>query len=215
MNRTRNITRASAISPCKGPGSPPICAAESDRMPKKCTATVRRFIDYEHDLDTFLEKVVLPDTRLPFRGWHRPVPIAPVSCPTGPMTCIDTADGVLRPCRLRPPGCTIRRFATTACAGLASARRRVVRRCAKPPKEPPISDEPARRRRSAIVSTDAGPAQRSPLAESFRPYRTRHRAEHQLFRSALSGVTPTRDIRSPLLRLRKAALRAPASGLAS
>ncbi len=27
---------------------------------------VRRFSDYERDLDTFLEKVVLPDTRLPF-----------------------------------------------------------------------------------------------------------------------------------------------------
>jgi lysophospholipase len=27
---------------------------------------VRRFVDYEHDLDTFLEKIVLPDTRLPF-----------------------------------------------------------------------------------------------------------------------------------------------------
>jgi len=27
---------------------------------------IRRFVDYERDLDTFLEKVVLPDTRLPF-----------------------------------------------------------------------------------------------------------------------------------------------------
>lgn len=39
----------------------------SDRMLKKRHyGHVRRFIDYEHDLDTFLEKVVLPDTRLPF-----------------------------------------------------------------------------------------------------------------------------------------------------
>jgi len=39
----------------------------SDRVLKKRPyGHVRRFIDYEHDLDTFLEKIVLPDTRLPF-----------------------------------------------------------------------------------------------------------------------------------------------------
>ncbi len=39
----------------------------SHRMLKKPhLGHVRRFVDYEHDLDTFLEKIVLPDTRLPF-----------------------------------------------------------------------------------------------------------------------------------------------------
>ncbi len=39
----------------------------SDRLLKnRQYGHVRRFIDYEHDLDTFLEKIVLPDTRLPF-----------------------------------------------------------------------------------------------------------------------------------------------------
>ncbi|KWV43830.1 lysophospholipase [Rhizobium altiplani] len=39
----------------------------SDRLLKTRTyGHVRRFVDYEHDLDTFLEKIVLPDTRLPF-----------------------------------------------------------------------------------------------------------------------------------------------------
>jgi lysophospholipase len=39
----------------------------SQRLLKKRNhGHIRRFSDYEHDLDTFLEKVVLPDTRLPF-----------------------------------------------------------------------------------------------------------------------------------------------------
>ncbi|KQV66174.1 alpha/beta hydrolase [Rhizobium sp. Root1220] len=39
----------------------------SPRLVKnRANGHVRRFVDYEHDLDTFLEKIVLPDTRLPF-----------------------------------------------------------------------------------------------------------------------------------------------------
>lgn len=35
-------------------------------MKRRNHGHIRRFADYERDLDTFLEKVVLPDTRLPF-----------------------------------------------------------------------------------------------------------------------------------------------------
>jgi lysophospholipase len=182
----------------------------SDRMLKKRHyGHVRRFIDYEHDLDTFLEKVVLPDTRLPFYILaHSTGALIALSAAPYLTTRIErmvlTAPFIGLSGQAASAG-TIRWLASAACAlGLGShPLSRKLRE--KPFRDNPLTSDEVRFERNVAIAQanpdlTLGPPTARWLVESFKTIE-RVTAPNHLFSITIPTVViaPTRDTIVPYI----------------
>ncbi|TCL69689.1 alpha/beta hydrolase [Rhizobium sp. BK251] len=176
----------------------------SARMLKDVTrGHVRRFADYERDLDSFLEQVVLPDTRLPFfllghsTGGLIALSAAPrlstrierivLSAPFVGLTGQAAPEGVIR-------------FLSTTASGLGLGSMQLNRRFKEPSFEDnPLTSDEARFERNAKLMREhpelvLGPPTARWLCEAFRTIDQVSTPEH-LFSITIPTIliAPTRD----------------------
>lgn len=182
----------------------------SDRLLKKRQhGHVRRFIDYEHDLDTFLEKIVLPDTRLPFYLLaHSTGALIALSAAPYLATRIErmvlTAPFIGLSGQAASAG-TIRRLAGAACSlGLGSFP--LARKLKEPPfRDNPLTSDEVRFERNRAIATEhpelaLGPPTARWLHESFHTI-ARVTSPNHLFSITIPTVViaPTRDAIVPYI----------------
>ena len=182
----------------------------SARMLKKRQyGHIRRFVDYEHDLDTFLEKIVLPDTRLPFYILAHSTG-ALVSLSAAPYLSTRIERMVLTAPFIDLSGqaassATIRRLSTLACSlGLGSfPLSRKLRE--KPFRDNPLTSDETRFERNVAIAAaypelSLGPPTARWLFESFRTI-DRVTSPNHLFSITIPTVViaPTRDTIVPYI----------------
>ena len=182
----------------------------SQRLLKKThLGHVRRFVDYEHDLDTFLEKIVLPDTRLPFYILaHSTGALVALSAAPYLSTRIErmvlTAPFIGLSGQAASPG-TIRRLATLACS-LGFGSFPLTRKIKESPfRDNPLTSDEVRFERNAAIAAAhpelvLGPPTARWLVEAFHTI-DRVTSPNHLFSITIPTVViaPTRDAIVPYI----------------